>query len=71
LQAVTLVQQLSAIRNAKAETRRAQKARGAAARAKRQAEEAQWREELAKGTRKRRYQQETAEARRAAKKARA
>jgi ribosome biogenesis protein BMS1 len=68
--AVTLVQQLNAIRNAKAVKRREQKVRGLAARAKRQAEEEAWRNDLAKDQRKRRYQQETADARRASKKAR-
>lgn len=64
------MQQLNTIRNAKAEKRREQKGRAKVARDKRVAEEEAWRQALNKEGRKRRYQQETAEAKRAAKKAR-
>lgn len=70
LQAHTLVQQLNAIRNAKAAVRHESKARSRAALAKRASEEEAWKAQLNKERRKRRYQQETAEQKRNAKKAR-
>lgn len=70
MQAHTLVQQLNAIRNDKAVKRRGQKERAKVVRAKKTAVEEQWRAQFNKDERKKRYQQATADANRAAKKTR-
>eukprot|EP00892_Ulva_mutabilis_P007124 jgi/Ulvmu1/4784/UM020_0069.1 len=67
----TLMQQLNAIRNDKASKRRDQKKKSHERRMKRHADEQAWREELSKDERKKRYMQQTAEANRNAKRARA
>lgn len=67
---VSLMKQLNAIRNEKAEKRRDQKKKSLERRAKRQADEQAWREQLSKDERKRRYMQQTAEAKRSSKRAR-
>ena len=66
-QKYTLVQQLNAIRNEKAVKRREQKARGKVVRAKKAAEEEVWRAQFNKEERKKRYQQQTADDKRAKK----
>ena len=70
VQAHSLLQQLNTIRNEKAAKRREHKSKSNTARLKKKAEEDQWRLQLGKEERKRRYMQQAVQDTRNAKKGR-